>query len=186
MPVLVRPAHSAPETILQALDGGADGVLLPHIRSIVEAEAAVRMCRYGPGGRGYAGSTRAAGYTTRGMARHLATSDPVIVLQIEDADALEAIDAIAAVPGVDALFIGRADLTVALGAAAPDDPQVVAAVERICAAGRAAGRTIGMFLPRVADVAHWQSRGASLFLLQSDQEFLLKGAAALLADAGRS
>jgi 2-keto-3-deoxy-L-rhamnonate aldolase RhmA len=185
MPVLVRPAHSAPETILQALDGGADGVLLPHVRSVADAELMVRLCRYGPGGRGYAGSTRAADYTTRGMARHLATSNPVIVLQIEDADALEAIEAIAAVPGVDALFIGRADLTVSLGAASPDDPQVVAAVERICAAGRAAGRTIGMFLPRVADVAHWQSRGASLFLLQSDQEFLLKGAAALLADAGR-
>lgn len=186
MAVLVRPAHAAPEAILQALDGGADGVLLPHIRSAAEAEAMVRMCHYGPGGRGYAGSTRAAGYTTRGMARHLGLSDPVILLQIEDADALAAIDGIAAVPGVDALFIGRADLTVALGAGTPDDPQVVAAVERICAAGRAAGRTIGMFLPRVADVAHWQERGASLFLLQSDQEFLLKGAAALLAEAGRS
>jgi 2-keto-3-deoxy-L-rhamnonate aldolase RhmA len=189
-PTLVRPAHSAPDAILQALDGGADGVLLPHIRSPAEAEAAVRACRYGPGGngigRGYAGSTRAAGYTTRGMARHLAASDPVIVLQIEDAQALDVIDAIAAVPGADALFIGRADLTVALGAATPDDPAVLAAVARICAAGRAAGRPIGMFLPRVADVPHWQAQGASLFLLQSDQEFLLKGAAALLQDAGRA
>jgi 2-keto-3-deoxy-L-rhamnonate aldolase RhmA len=180
-PVLVRPSHTAPETILNALDLGADGVLLPHIRSAAEAEAAVKACCYGPGGRGFAGSSRAAGYTTRGMARHLALSDPIIVLQIEDIEALDEIDAIAAVPGVDALFIGRADLTVALGAATPDEPVVIAAVERICAAGRAAGRRIGMFLPRPTDTAHWQRHGASLFLLQSDQDFLLKGAAALLA-----
>lgn len=180
-PVLVRPSHTAADTILNALDLGADGVLLPHIRSATEAAAVVRACLYGPGGRGYAGSTRAAGYTTRGMARHLAASDPVIVLQIEDLEALADIEAMAAVPGVDALFIGRADLTVALGAATPDAPEVVAAVERVCAACRRAGRRVGMFLPRAGDAALWRDHGASMFLLQSDQEFLLKGAAALVA-----
>ncbi len=181
MPVLVRPAHNAPEAILQALDAGADGVLLPHVRSAAEAAAAVKACHFGPGGRGFAGSTRAAGYTTKGMARHLATSDPIILAQIEDVEAVDAIDAIATVPGVDALFIGRADLTVALGTDNPDDPAVVAAVARVCAAGQAAGRRVGMFLARAGDAAHWQGHGASLFILQSDQDFLLKGAAALVS-----
>lgn len=180
--VLVRPASSAHEQILNALDCGADGVILPHIRSAGEAAEAVRACHYVRGGRGYAGSSRAAGYTTKGMARHRADAQGVTVIaQIEDVEAVECIAEIAAVPGIDALFIGRADLTIAYGADTPDDPQVIAAVEAICAAGRAAGRTTGMFLGRVGDVPEWRDKGASLFILGSDHDFLLQGAAKLAA-----
>lgn len=180
MPILVRPASADPALLLQALDGGADGVVVPHVRSAAEAEAIARACHYTPGGRGYAGSTRAAGYTTIGMAAHRSAAKAIAVIaQIEDAEALDNIEAIAAVDTIDALFIGRADLTVSLGAASPDDAVVVDAVERICAAARGAGRTVGMFLARPADVPQWRERGASLFILGSDQEFLLRGAAAL-------
>lgn len=180
MPVLVRPPSADPSHLLQALDGGADGVVIPHVRSADDARAAVLACRYRPRGRGYAGSTRAAGYGTSGMAAHRAASEHVaIIAQIEDADALEAIDAIAAVPGIDALFIGRADLTVSLEASSPDDPKVIQAVKRICAAGAAAGRTVGMFLAQPDDVAQWRALGASLFILSSDQDFLRSGATSL-------
>lgn len=182
-PVLVRPPSSDHAHLLNALDCGADGVVVPHVRSAAEADAVVHACRYRPGGRGYAGSTRAAGYTTKGMARHRADAEGVLVIaQIEDAEALAEIDAIAAVPGIDALFIGRADLTIALGATTPDDAVVVEAVERICAAGVAAGRPVGMFLARTGDVPLWRDRGATLFILASDQDFLLRGAAALADD----
>ena len=182
-PVLVRPASASHEHLLQALDGGADGVIVPHIRTAAEARELVRACHYVPGGRGYAGSTRAAAYATLGMAgHHAAAKDIAVVAQIEDAEALDEIEAIARVEGIDALFIGRADLTISLGETNSDAPQVVAAVARICAAGRAAGRAIGMFLARPGDVPQWREQGASLFVLQSDQEFLLKGASAL-ADA---
>jgi 2-keto-3-deoxy-L-rhamnonate aldolase RhmA len=185
-PVLVRPASAAPEQLLQALDGGADGVIVPHIVSAQQAAEIVRACHYVSGGRGFAGSTRAAGYTTLGMARHRQAAGGVtVVAQIEDAEALEAIDEISALDGIDALFIGRADLTISLGAETPYDPSVVAAVERICAAGKAAGRTVGMFLSRASDVPIWREKGASLFILQSDQEFILAGAAALAAAVGR-
>jgi 2-keto-3-deoxy-L-rhamnonate aldolase RhmA len=185
-PVLVRPASAAHDAILQALDCGADGVIVPHIRSADEARALVRACHYGAAGsdqaRGFAGSTRAAGYTTLGMARHREAAKGVIVIaQIEDAEALGEIDAIAAVEGIDALFIGRTDLTISLGADSPDDPVVIEAVDRICAAGHASGRAIGMFLGRVSDVPHWREKGASLFILQSDQDFVLSGATALSA-----
>lgn len=181
-PVLVRPPSDLPPSILQALDGGADGVIAPHICSVADAEALVRACHYQSGGRGYAGSSRAAAYTTLGMQRHRAQAAEVAVIaQIEDADALLAIDGIAAVEGVDALFIGRADLTVSLGADTMDDPRVIAALDHICAAGRAAGRTIGLFVTRVEEVPAWRDKGVSLFLLQSDQEFLLNGARALAA-----
>ena len=178
--VLVRPQTAAHEAILNALDCGADGVILPHIRSAAEAAAAVTACHYTRGGRGYAGSSRAAGYSTLGMARHREAAKGVtIIAQIEDIEAVEAIAEIAAVPGIDALFIGRADLTIAYGAATPDDPVVVDAVTRICAAGKAAGRTVGMFLGRIADVPLWREAGASLFILGSDHDFLLAGAARL-------
>lgn len=183
MPALVRVPTATPEQILNALDCGATGVVAPHIRNADEARAFAKACRFGAGGRGYAGSTRAAGYTRRPMADHLAGTarDTVAIAQIEDPEAIDHIDAIAAVDDIDCLFVGRVDLTVGYGATSQDDPRVVEAVERICAAGRAHGRAVGMFVSRIEDVPHWQARGASLFLLGSDHGFLLQGAAALCA-----
>jgi len=190
MDVLVRVPSAAPEHILNALDCGATGIVAPHIRTAEEAHAVVRASHYSAataegGGRGYAGSSRAAGYTTRTMAQHIAASAArtVVVLQIEDPEAIEAIDEIAAVDGVDALFVGRADLTVAYGATSQDDPRVIAAVDAVCAAGLRRGRTVGMFLARVGDVPEWAAKGASLFLLSSDHSFMLAGAAALVSQA---
>lgn len=183
--VLVRIAATVPEHVLNALDCGATGIVAPHVRSADEARALARMCRYGAGGRGYAGSSRAAGYTTRTMAANLAAADErtTVIAQIEDPEAIDAIDAIAQVDGIDCLFVGRADLTVAYGTTDQDDPRVVAAVEAVCAAGRRHGRPVGMFVARESDVPGWAARGASLFLLGSDHGFLLAGAARLLATA---
>lgn len=183
MDVLVRVPSAAPEHILNALDCGATGIVIPHVRSAEEARTAVRLSHYGAGGRGYAGSSRAASYTTKPMAAHLSASAArtTVVLQIEDPEAIDAIEDIAAVEGVDALFVGRVDLTVAYGAISQDDPRVVAAVEKVCAAGAAHDRRIGMFLARIDDVPAWVAKGASLFLLGSDHGFMLAGAAALVA-----
>ena len=179
-PVLVRPPSAAHAYILNALDLGADGVILPHIRTAADAEDAVKACHYVSGGRGYAGSSRAAGYTSKGMAKHRADARNVIVIaQIEDVEGVDNIDAIAAVAGIDALFIGRADLTIAYGAETPDDAVVIEAVTRIVAAGKAAGRATGMFLSRADDVPMWREQGSSLFILGSDHDFLLHGAARL-------
>ena len=178
--VLVRPQSASHEQILNALDCGADGVILPHIRTAAEAEEAVKACHYVSGGRGFAGSSRAAAYTTKGMAKHRADAKGVIVIvQIEDVEGVDNIEEIAAIEGVDALFIGRADLTISYAAETPDDAIVVEAVDRIVTAGKAAGRPTGMFLGRTGDVPLWREKGASLFILGSDQDFLLQGAAKL-------
>ena len=181
MPVLVRVPNATPEHILNALDCGATGIVAPHICSAEQAQALARACRYGEGGRGYAGSSRAAGYTTRSIAENLARAAMLttVIAQIEDPVAVDNIDAIAAVEGIDVLFVGRVDLTVAYGATSQDDPRVIAAVEKICAAGLRHKRRIGMFLARPADVPFWAERGASLFLLGSDHSFMLEGAARL-------
>lgn len=185
-PVLVRTPSNAPEQILNALDCGADGVLVPHVRSAAEAHAVAASAHYGVGGRGYAGSSRAAGYGTASMPDHKAASaaKTVVIAQIEDVEALEEIDQIAAVEGIDALFVGRIDLTVSLGCESPDDERVIAAVNRIVAACIAAGRPVGMFVSRTSDVAMWRDKGATLFLLGSDHGFVRDGAKALRAASG--
>tara|TARA_R110002110_G_scaffold413729_1_gene641590 strand:+ start:78031 stop:78795 length:765 start_codon:yes stop_codon:yes gene_type:complete len=181
MPALVRVPSPEAHFTLNALDCGATGVVIPHVSSPEMARAAVANAHFGAGGRGYAGSTRAAGYTRKPMSSHLSDSiaETVVIAQIEDLEALDAIDEIAAVEGVDCLFIGRIDLTVALGAASPADSLVVNAVERICQVAADAGRTVGMFVGNVDEVPRWQAAGASLFLLSSDHGFLLQGAANL-------
>ncbi|MEO6152756.1 MAG: aldolase/citrate lyase family protein [Croceibacterium sp.] len=186
LPVVVRTPTAAPEHILNALDCGADGVLLPHIRSAEEARAVVSASLYGRGGRGYAGSSRAAGYGLTAIPKHLAASAEraVIIVQIEDVEAVEAIDQIAAVPGIDALFVGRIDLTIALGETDPDAPSVLSAVERVLKVGGLAGVPVGMFVPRDGDVAGWRSKGAQLFLQGSDHAFMRGGAKAARAAAG--
>lgn len=178
MPVLVRVPSAEPSHILNALDCGATGIVAPHICNADQARNLVKACHFGAGGRGYAGSTRAAGFTTSPMGDNLhnAKCDTVVVAQIEDLDALDNLDEIASVEGVDCLFVGRIDLTVAMGAKSPLEDGVMTAVERICAAGKKAGKPVGMFTPFIDEIPRWKAAGASLFLLDSDQGFMLKGA----------
>lgn len=184
--VLVRPQSGAAEQILNALDCGADGVLVPHVRSAKEALAVATACHYGAGGRGYAGSSRAAGYGSIGIPDHLANSAgrTTVIAQIEDIEALDEIDAIAAVQAIDALFIGRIDLTIALGCTSADDPKVIAACDRIIAAAVKAGRPVGIFTSRAEDVPTWRDKGVTLFLLGSDHGFVRDGAKALQQQSG--
>jgi len=186
LPAIVRPASAAPHELLNALDCGADGIVVPHIRSVEEAVELARIAHYGPGGRGFAGSTRASGYGLTPIAEHLANTAArtAVIAQIEDAEALDQIDAIAAVDGIDALFVGRIDLMISLGCTSPDEPRVVAAVEKIVMACKRAGRPSGMFLSRPADVGQWRERGSNLFLLASDHNFLRSGARAMRVEAG--
>ena len=98
-----------------------------------------------------------------------------MIVQIEDIPALDHVTEIASVDGVDAIFIGRADLAVAMGKS-PMDDVVIDAVESVCAASLAAGTKVGMFTPDLGELPRWRKLGASLFLLSSDQTFLLAGA----------
>jgi staphyloferrin B biosynthesis citrate synthase len=182
LPALVRV--SGPDTILSVLDSGAAGVLIPHVASAEYARRVAALCRYRGGKRGYATSTRSGGYSTVPMWRHIANSDAntVVVAQIEDPEALDEIDAIAAIDGIDSLFIGRGDLTAAFGDETKNPPVVVKAVERISEAAQKAGKTISVFVGNGTEAAWLKSLGASTFVLSSDQGLLRQGALAGLAD----
>ena len=170
--------------ILSVLDGGAAGVLVPHVASAMRAREAAAACRYQGGRRGYSGSPRHAGYGAGGMWKTVEAADAstIVIAQIEDPEALDEIDAIAAVDGIDALFIGRGDLAVALGAKSSDAPEVRGAVERIGAAARAAGKPVCVFVAGQAEAAWLREQGASAFVVASDQSFVRKAAVQALAD----
>lgn len=182
VPALVRVP--GPDAILSVLDSGATGVLVPHVASVDDARRAAALCRYRGGKRGFATSTPAGRYTAVPMWRHIAESDAnvVMVAQIEDPEALDQIDAIAAVDGIDSLFIGRGDLTAAFGDESADPPAVRQAVERITAAARAAGKSISVYAANGKEAAWLKELGASTFVVSSDQGFLRAGALAGLAD----
>ena len=183
MPSLVRVANASDSEILNALDCGATGIIAPHVCSAGQARKIAKAAQFGRGGRGYAGSTRAAAYSTKKMPEHIADSaaSTTVIIQIEDIEAVEAIEDIATVEGIDCLFIGRIDLTLALGAKTPKDTRVIEAVEKICAAGKRADKPVGMFVSDHSEIADWVERGASFFLLASDHNFMLSGAQQLSA-----
>ena len=185
MPALVRVQSAAPEQILNALDCGATGIVVPHVDSVEKAQACAAAAKFGDGGRGYAGSTRAASYGGNSVEQNLSLNadETVVVAQIEDLAALECIDEIAQVNGIDCLFIGMMDLTVALGAASPGDSVVVEAAEKICEAACNANRRIGIFVPNVEAVKFWHQRGVTLFLMASDHAFIKLGANNLSSEA---
>jgi staphyloferrin B biosynthesis citrate synthase len=176
-PALVRV--SGPDAILSVLDCGATGVLVPHVANAAYAREIAALCRYRSGKRGFATSTRAGRYTAVPMWRHIADSDAntVFVAQIEDVGALDDLDAIAAIEGVDSLFIGRGDLTAAFGDQAKDPPAVRKAVERISEAARRAQKPISVYVGTAAEATWLRELGASAFILSSDQGFLRQAAA---------
>jgi 2-keto-3-deoxy-L-rhamnonate aldolase RhmA len=133
---LVRVPDNNAKTILRVLEAGAQGIQVPHVASADDAVAAVKAVRYAPlGERGMAGTTRAAGYGTLPLHDHMATSNAEILLSImvEDRQALDQLEAIAALPGVDLIAIGPYDLAAALGITDPKDPRLKTAIEAISA-----------------------------------------------------
>ncbi|MBK5958982.1 aldolase [Rhodoplanes elegans] len=182
----VRVAAATPSNLLSVLDCGATGVLVPHVASAAKAREVAALCRYRGGRRGYSGSPRSAGYGGAKMWSHVGAADAgvTVVAQIEDPEALDEIDAIAAVEGIDALFIGRGDLTCAMGATSNDAPEVRDAVDRIARAARTAGKPVGVFVGGRAEAVWLKEYGASMFVVSSDQGFMRRAAADALAEIG--
>jgi 2-keto-3-deoxy-L-rhamnonate aldolase RhmA len=175
LPCLVRVAELAAAPIGQVLDLGAAGIVVPHVASADAAWRCVAAAKYGAGQRGFSPSTRAGGYGTLDPAAYRATADreSAVWCQIEDAAALPQLDAIAAIDGVDCLFIGRADLAASLGVDGPRHPQVVAAVKATAEASRRQGRTIGIFIADTAEIPELLALGITIFVCGSDQSFIL-------------
>ena len=139
----VRLAPTDYASVMRCLETGAGGVMAAQVRSAKQVEEVVRWSKFHPQGlRGVNGLGTDGRYGTLPLGDYLAraNADTFIAIQIEHADAVEEVEAIARVPGVDVLFIGPADLAQSYGLPGVwDHPRLWAAVERVAAAARAAG-----------------------------------------------
>jgi 2-keto-3-deoxy-L-rhamnonate aldolase RhmA len=161
----------AAESLAPSLDAGADGVVIPHVRSAREAEAIVRRLRHAPEG--------VRGYGPRRLAIRPRAEQPACVLQIEDLAGVHAAPEIARVAGVDALVVGIADLSFELGEPLVlDAPPLRSAIAAVRVAATAAGVRFGLAgLPAEA------AAGADLVVVGSDVRLLDDALAAVVAAA---
>jgi 2-keto-3-deoxy-L-rhamnonate aldolase RhmA len=180
LPLFVRVLERSAAGLLSVLDMGAAGVLVPHVDTEQDARDVVAHCRYVGGDRGYSSSPRAAGYGALGMKEAIARGDrSVVVCQIESVAGVEHAARIAAVPGVDALFIGRADLALSMGLQNAQDPAVIEATQAVIRATLAAGKTVGMFVGSTAEREKYIALGVAWFVQGSDQSMLGQAARAI-------
>jgi staphyloferrin B biosynthesis citrate synthase len=181
---IVRVSSDDPAKILSCLDCGAAGVLVPHVATVEKARAVAAAARYRGGRRGYSGSARAGAYGGTPVWTLVEEQDSSVctIAMIEDPEALDHIDAIAAVDGIHGLFIGRGDLTVALGAKSSADASVKDAVVRIIAAAKRVAKPVCVMVASAAEAKDFADLGASAFIISSDQGQMRRAAAQTLND----
>lgn len=168
---VARVAGDSASEIGRVLDGGVDGVLVPHASSREEAERVVRAGRLPPRGeRSINPFVRGHRYGVAGAVDLAATDARVALLaMLEGADALTQLSDICAVEDLDALFVGPVDLSASLGfAGQAEHPEVVAAVADVIARTRKAGRVPGVFAPTPQAAARWIDMGAGLVAVSTD------------------
>ncbi len=180
LPLMVRIPDTSPATILSTLDVGVAGLLAPHVDTPDIARNIVAATRHRRGNRGFSNSPRFADYGVCNMAQALDAGEGVYLMcQIESVEAVENARAIADVEGVDGIFIGYADLALSMGLESPQDPKVTAAARDVIEAGRASGKTVGMFVANIEERARFAAFGVEWFVVGSDQSLLRLGAKAL-------
>src|SRR5215217_5642026 len=176
--------------IQQALDMGSDGVLVPYINTAEEARQAVSCCRYPTAG------TRSVYFPQRSMNREgllgyagAANSNVIVALQVETADCIRNIDEIAAVPGVDLLFLGQNDLCMSMGLFEkykfPDmytSIELQAATEKLQAAARKNNVILGLFLFGTSRVGEFLKKGFPFVSVGNDLHHILTQATAYVKD----
>lgn len=175
---IVRVPWNDPVRIKRVLDTGPTGVMVPMVETGEEAAAFVEATRYPPEGvRGMA-AARASGYGTR-FAEYVesANDEVVTIAQIETETGVENAADVAAVEGLDALFVGPADLGASLGAE-PGDEAFEAAVETVVDAGHEAGTAVGTLATSTEAVSAWVDRGVDFMAVGYDLEYLASGAEA--------
>jgi 2-dehydro-3-deoxyglucarate aldolase/4-hydroxy-2-oxoheptanedioate aldolase len=190
MAALVRAQSAERLRVGRALDLGAEGIMLPQLKSIDEVRTAVSYLRYPPAGqRGVALRTRGGGMGTVGHADVARTINERVVgiVQIESAGTVADADAIADLDEVDVLFVGPADLTHNLGVPGQfDDPRYLDALRTVVDACVAHGKAAGILIYDAAGLAPLVEMGFRFIGLGSEGSFVSAGARAMLEAAGRS
>ncbi len=172
----------------RALDMGAAAIIAPMINSAADAEALVAATKYPPVGERSWGATRAIQLKRTDAASYLASAnrETVAFAMIETVAALEALDAILAVPGLDAVFIGPSDLSIALANGASVDPMRAdnqAAATRVRETAQRLGKRVGIFALTGAQAKLYRAQGYDFIAVGADTAYFALGAGAMLAEA---
>jgi len=185
-PGLVRVPAPSEAFIKPALDGGADGIIAPQIKTIDEVQRFVDACRYPPQGTRGFGPRIPSNYGRVGGPAFIEQQNEAIfvAVQIETVEALEALDDILAVEGLDSVFIGPYDLSGALGVLGElTNPKVIEAIDHIIERTRAAGKFAGAGMRTDPDYAYEMAkRGVQWMQVGSDFGFLVRGMDQIAAD----
>lgn len=178
MTSIVRvPTKDDPSIFKRVLDAGVEGVLVPQIYDAADAKAVVNACRYPPEGeRGIAaGRGHKYGLDFMGTLQN-ANSEVMVIVQIETKEAVEAVDEILAVPGLDGILIGPADLSASIGHMLDfKHPDVVAAFDKIVKAAQAAGKPAGFYCNSPKEAQARFEEGFSFANICNDAGLLLQG-----------
>ncbi len=182
---IVRLRNNDHVEILQALDAGAMGILVPHVKTRADVERAVEAARYAPlGSRGLAPQQRSARYGMVDLASYLslANENVLVACYCETVDAVKNIREIVAVDGLDVVFIGPMDLSQEMGIPGKTkDPRVLAATDEVLAATVKAGKTAGTIAPDAAETRRLFQKGFRFVSIGSDYGMLIAQAKSHLA-----
>jgi 2-dehydro-3-deoxyglucarate aldolase len=167
---MVRPPWNEPVIIKRLLDAGFYNFLMPYVESEEEARRAVASTRYPPEGfRGVSVSQRGNRYGTVPGYFQGVNEQICVTVQIETRKGMDAVDAIAAVDGIDGLFVGPGDLSAALGHLGnPSHPEVQEAIKYIFDRSHAAGKASGILAPVEADARRYLDWGATFVAVGAD------------------
>ena len=172
----VRVPWNEPYEIMKVLDAGAYGVVIPLVNNREEAERAVAACRYPPKGIRSFGPMRAAMYGGRGYAKE-ANNEIACIVMIETKEALDNLDEILSTPGVDAVYIGPADLAFALDLTPTgdnNDPKHVATVDRIFDACKKHNVAAGIHTGSLEYSQRYLKQGFHMVTLGTDSAFMAR------------
>lgn len=184
---MVRVPWNDPALLMKLLDAGAHGVICPMVNSAEEARAFVGACRYPPLGYRSMGPNRAVQYAGRDYWKS-ADREVMLLAMIETRAGVENVDEIVRVEGLDGIYVGPGDLSLSYGAApsmTPDDPEIVAAIAKVCASANRHGRIPAVHTDGPETARRRFAEGFRLCTLQSDVRYIMTGAAAALAAARR-
>src|SRR3954467_5399221 len=180
---VVRVPWNDMVTIKRMLDAGAQSLLIPYVCNAEEAKAAVSYTRYPPAGvRGVAGTTRATRFGRVKDYAKRAHEEICVLVQVETQAALDSIEAICALDGIDGVFIGPADLHASMGYTGEiANPKVKPLIDQAIRRIRKCGCAPGILTPSEADARHWLECGALFVAVGADIGILARGAEALAA-----
>ena len=184
-PCVVRVPASDDVWIKKALDIGAAGVLVPMVNTAAAAAHVARACKYAPAGTRGMGLARAHGYGA-GFEEYVAQANDriAVIVQAEHIEAVENIEAIVRVPGLDAIFVGPYDLSASMGKPGQvSDPDVRAAIRRVRDAALAAGVQLGIYCSDAKAARGFVRQGYTLIGMSTDLNYLAQAAGDALTAA---